>query len=731
MHDEAASHWIAMVDQTTLGHKYIKEQFGKIPTAGWQIDPFGHSSTQAALLSAEVGFDSLYFMRIDYQDRQQRIASSNMETIWRASPSYGTTADVFSGAFIVGYGPPDGFCYDQSCADPPIQDDPHLENYNVQDRVNAFVSVSLDTASHTKGNDIMFLMGSDFQLENANTVYKNLDKLIKYVNQDGRVKVFYSTPSIYTAAKLSSGVQWSIKTDDFFPYADNQYSYWTGYFTSRAALKRQNRVSSSLLNTVKQIEGLVYGNGSSTQKHWEADGVSQHHDGVSGTSKQHVAYDYARQLSEGANASSTYANGVFAKWLKDPSLSLSYCPKLNESVCSVSQTSSGFAVTIYNSLARARTETIRIPLNNMKVNVFDYKGAAVDFQVLDNPVTPVVVTEPPAPYLLAFSANLPALGYTTFLVQASTSSKSLTRAESTDPRADVVIKNSAVQVTFDGTTGLLKSIQDLTTGLTTAVTQNFYWYQSATSADGNNPSGAYIFRPNGTMATAVSSTASVSLVTGSIVNEVRQTFSSWLTQTVRLVGSSNRIEFEYNVGSIPIDDNIGKEIISRFSSDVSSGTVSYTDSNGREFIQRIKDTRFSYNYTVVQPVAGNYYPVNAATTIKDTTKQITILTDRSQAGASLASGQVELMVHRRTLEDDWRGVGEPMNETQGVDSNGNRVGPGLGIRGTHYLLLTTPSTAASVYRPQMDNVFSQPYLAFTPITDVSQFVSTHNTQQSF
>ena len=34
---------------------------------GWQIDPFGHSASQAALLSAEVGFDSLFFGRIDYQ----------------------------------------------------------------------------------------------------------------------------------------------------------------------------------------------------------------------------------------------------------------------------------------------------------------------------------------------------------------------------------------------------------------------------------------------------------------------------------------------------------------------------------------------------------------------------------------------------------------------------------------------------------------------------------------
>ena len=40
-----------MVDQTTRGHQFILKNFGAdaAPRATWQIDPFGHSNTQAAL----------------------------------------------------------------------------------------------------------------------------------------------------------------------------------------------------------------------------------------------------------------------------------------------------------------------------------------------------------------------------------------------------------------------------------------------------------------------------------------------------------------------------------------------------------------------------------------------------------------------------------------------------------------------------------------------------------
>lgn len=63
--------------------------------------------------------------------------------------------------------------------------------------------------------------------------------------------------------------------------------------------------------------------------------------------------------------------------------------------------------------------------------------------------------------------------------------------------------------------------------------------------------------------------------------------------------------------------------------------------------------------------------------------ELSVLVDRAEGGTSLQSGQVEVMVHRRLLIDDWGGVGEPLNET--MASCRECDSPGLVVRGTHLL----------------------------------------------
>ncbi len=105
-------------------------------------------------------------------------------------------------------------------------------------------------------------------------------------------------------------------------------------------------------------------------------------------------------------------------------------------------------------------------------------------------------------------------------------------------------------------------------------------------------------------------------------------FNDWASQEINLYDNEEVIEMEWIVGPIPIDDQIGKEIILRYDTDIQSQEKYYTDANGREVLERRRNYRPTWNYTVVEPVSGNYYPINSRIWIKDQTKQFTVLNGR-------------------------------------------------------------------------------------------------------
>jgi len=364
MHDEATAHYIGMIDQTTLGHAFLRHNFDFVPTVGWQIDPFGHSATQASLSSA-AGFDALYFGRIDYQDLKLRKETQRCEGLWEGSSSLGDRSKVFwglTGSYGGNYGAPEGFCFDQFCNDDPIVDDPiYNDGYNVGTRISEFVEKIMGQANATQGNNIMLTMGSDFQYENALENFYNLDTLIKNVvlsqskgevNPDllrpyEKINIFYSDPATYTAAKNQEKIDWEVKRDDFFPYSDCDNCYWTGYFTSRASLKRLERVGSAFLHAARQVEAASFPSLPTPSRPLydleTAVALLQHHDGITGTSKQHVADDYALRVDAGLVKAGEFMSGALERLLEvDEDVlqdggGLRLCRFLNESICEVSQ----------------------------------------------------------------------------------------------------------------------------------------------------------------------------------------------------------------------------------------------------------------------------------------------------------------------------------------------------------------------------------------------------------
>ena len=90
--------------------------------------------------------------RIDYQDKSSRLAQRDMEMLWNVSNSPDATGSIFTGINFNLYQPPAGFDWELGHNDPPIMDDPRLDGYNVDERVNAFIETArdqvIDSRSH-------------------------------------------------------------------------------------------------------------------------------------------------------------------------------------------------------------------------------------------------------------------------------------------------------------------------------------------------------------------------------------------------------------------------------------------------------------------------------------------------------------------------------------------------------------------------------------------------------
>jgi lysosomal alpha-mannosidase len=107
-------------------------------------------------------------------------------------------------------------------------------------------------------------------------------------------------------------------------------------------------------------------------------------------------------------------------------------------------------------------------------------------------------------------------------------------------------------------------------------------------------------------------------------------FNDWASQEISLYDGGEVVDVEWIVGPIPIGDNIGKEIIMRYDTDIQSQAKYYTDANGREVLERTRDSRPTWNYTVVESVSGNYYPINSRIWIKEANRQLTVLTGKNR-----------------------------------------------------------------------------------------------------
>ena len=379
--------------------------------------------------------------------------------------------------------------------------------------------------------------------------------------------------------------------------------------------------------------------------------------------------------------------------------STSQCKYLNISVCDISGTSETqipsdqeFRIFVYNPLGQSFEPMIRFPIKGTQWEIQDENRVPLVSQILKIPQA--VMQMPGRKYqtdidheIVFKSPRIPAVSQFKFYVKPSNSvhenhSKILKEAQ--------IFETQRGNYYFDGQK--LSAFQSLD-GTFYNFTQEYFYY---IGHRGNNTefdfraSGAYIFRPESSDPIKLKNPTEVRVEEGEFYIQLEMEFESFASQVLRIPKKLDDtladIEVEWMIGPIPIEDQNGKEFIHKVTmKDWDNQGEFYTDANGRQNLKRIRDQRPDYdisNATFEEPIASNYYPINAWISMQnqETDDWISILTDRSQGGSSITDDTLELMLHRRLLDDDAFGVAQPLNETE--------FGTGLVARGTHYLLFS-------------------------------------------
>ncbi|KAE9549196.1 hypothetical protein FO519_007591 [Halicephalobus sp. NKZ332] len=741
--DEAASHYIELIDMYTLGSRRLNHTFGSScskPRTGWQIDPFGHSREHANLLTM-MGHESVYFAREHHLEHDMRRQQQKLEFKWWPSDE-NPSRNLLTGVFYAHYNQPGGFCFDFHCNDSPVIINPNFDSYNADDVVNRLTNYvekeRLPTMPH---KHVLFMMGDDFQYQNAEQNFRNLDNLIWLIGNRTQYKIFYSTPACYTKAILGSGVAWSNKTYDFFPYGSDGNSYWTGYFTSKPAFKGLIRSASNFLNTVRTLNSLSLNPSLSEyttpeEKLERAVGLTQHHDGVTGTSKEHVTQDYEYRIFQGMDSIQPVyqaALQAISQRTKGNTVSFpaqTFCRQLNESACDLTKNNAApFSIVLTNGNSQDVQQLVRIPIYTDTVTLTDSSNQGVSTAKVvptfnnSNQITNDLIS----PYQLEFVANIPALGFSTYFVTSKSKEENNVpvlkeQKFENHPKSTKAtsITNGQITVNFDDK-NLLTSITTKD-GKTYPLKQRFMYYEG--HDNNGRASGAYVFRPQLNLAASVNNNPSISTVG----MEARQVFSDWVSQTIRIHPTDSYVEFEWTVGPLPeVDRNgkkYGKELITRYeASGIKSGSVFYTDSNGRQLIQRKRNWNPDYTYDNAEPVAANYFPVTSTAIIKDNNTAMAVLIDRSQAAGSIIDNSLEFLLHRRNFYDDGFGVGEALDEP-GNDKRG------LVVRGIHRIFFSDPATIASLHRTGQYGVYNSPVVSFSKITSYNDYNSNFITKYS-
>ncbi|XP_049886322.1 alpha-mannosidase 2 isoform X2 [Pectinophora gossypiella] len=570
--------------------------------------------------------------------------------------------------------------------------------------------------SLTPHNVVLVPLGDDFRYEFAiefDAQYTNYMKMFTYINNHKdlfNAEVQFGTPLDYFEAMKERHKNIPSLKGDFFVYSDifseGKPAYWSGYYTTRPYIKllarqfeHQLRLSEILFtfvsNFVKQQNKVeLEASGKRLEKYYEQLinarrnlGLFQHHDAITGTSRASVMYDYgAKMLTSLYHCIRLQEAALTTIMVPDHTMHSQNILQSELEWEAYGRPAKKLQITfldkrkliLFNPLAETRTEVITVNCNTTNIRIYDTRRKQyVQYQISPNIEVRDdgrrVISD--TSFDVMFVATLPPLATVTFDLEEHVNKShhcvvfcSICMAEKTDifptrqmMPGDIQLENSVLKLLINRHTGFLKQIYRKDAKKKNVVEVQFGAYQSA-----QRHSGAYLFMPdydapeknvlNG-YATNLNKDDNIIIVSGPVSTEIITMYVPFLVHTVRIYNVndptlSRGVFMETTVDFESPPKNRETELFMRIQTDIQNGEVPefYTDQNGFQYQKRVKVSKLG--------IEANYYPITTMAWLQDEETRLTLVTNHAQGAAGFEPGRLEVMLDRRTLYDDFRGVGE-------------------------------------------------------------------------
>lgn len=550
--------------------------------------------------------------------------------------------------------------------------------------------------------------------------YVNYKKLIDFINNNPKrynnTRISFGLVSDYFREIRKRFDKYPTLKGDFFVYSDifteGRPAYWSGYFTTRPLYKMLSRELEQNLRSLEILFTLAFNmarqqNHKNSLRTYEKNyekmtlarrnlGLFQHHDAITGTSKSAVMRDYGFRLFESLqnvvnlqertielliqNGPASDEHGFILNELERESFN-----KLPKKTLIALQQNKSVDFVVFNSLAQERLEVVLLRTQSPNIKILDQNGHEVPIQV--NPVWNISETGETSQvntlrvaerqFEVIFVAKMPALSLVTYsaVFNESASKRSRATIYCDDCRVnkdakdqvfnvrkkqagDVQLENSIMRLLFDGTTGFIRSITPKQRGKSLQCALNFAAYRSA-----QFHSGAYLFKPDREeqdierdVLSQYSGSQMIFITSGPLASDVTVIYGNFLAHTIRIYNTGtvldHAIYIENDVDFELPPKNRETELFMRFVTNIDNGAIPtiFTDQNGFQYHRRVKVPSLG--------IEANYYPITTSAFIQDSELRLTLLTTHAQGVAGYEPGHLEVMLDRRTLYDDYRGMGE-------------------------------------------------------------------------